>query len=135
MIEEATKAIAETRESSSFPMLIQFTVDGYGADQRELWHIPEVVSYFRRLHEECPVLPCWLGKECILLYFQILSGGLIRGLAREAIRDGQLFCKNHLYGLDDDDLEEDSDVGGSYALMAKSLAFQAERRMNDALHL
>jgi len=99
-------SVHESWEGRSFGRLIQFAVDGYVHDVRGLWDIPEVASYFKRVHVKYPYLLYWMGKESIPLYCRILTGGSPTDLARlltAAFGHGNLLCERIFRDLMPDD--------------------------------
>jgi hypothetical protein len=51
----ALRDMVSTREKAmAFRQRIGVMVDGYDSDPRELWQVPEVRAFFRRLFAECP---------------------------------------------------------------------------------
>jgi hypothetical protein len=54
---------------------ITFSVDGYNDDKRELWEIPEVKAYFRKLDQIAPHFLFFIANEepgvCVRLFLQM----------------------------------------------------------------
>jgi hypothetical protein len=53
----ALKNMVSTQEKmASFRQRVAILVDGFDDDPRELWQVPQVREYFRRLFDECPFI-------------------------------------------------------------------------------
>ena len=97
MLEDGLERVMqESFKGNGFGRLLQFTTDGYSADARPLWEIPEVVAYFKQLHEQKPHLLYWMGKECIPLYCLILAGQSAEKLEKlllDIFASGNFICE------------------------------------------
>ena len=60
--------IEEIKITKRFPTLVRLEIDGYNNDPRELWEIPEVISWYGNLHFKYGFLPFFLDEGSIQLY-------------------------------------------------------------------
>jgi hypothetical protein len=97
MLEDGLERVMQDSfKGNGFGRLLQFTTDGYSADARPLWEIPEVVAYFKQLHEQKPHLVYWMGTECIPLYCLIVAGHSAEKLEKlllDIFASGNFICE------------------------------------------
>jgi hypothetical protein len=48
--------VSTQEKMASFRQRVAILVDGFDDDPRELWQVPQVREYFRRLFDECPFI-------------------------------------------------------------------------------
>lgn len=63
-------AINVTKQTKDISRRLVILIGGYNEDRRELWQIPEVISWFGRLD---PKVAYWLDDLTIPLYFKICA--------------------------------------------------------------
>jgi len=127
--EQAKRVVAESLERGGFGKLLQFSVDGYTEDTRGLWDIPEVVSYFKSLHEKTPYLLFWMGKESVPLYCRILTGGsptTLEKFLKDAFFSGIFICERMCNAQFPDDPSRAKQL-------SQVLIEEATKRIRDAM--
>ena len=122
------RVMQDSFKEHGFGRLLQFTTDGYTADARPLWEIPEVVAYFNQLHEQKPYLPYWIGKESIPLYCLILAGQSAEKLEKlllDIFASGNFICEQTYQTLLPDE-------PARAAQLSEDLIREASRRIESA---
>jgi hypothetical protein len=85
----ALRDMVSTREKAmAFRQRIGVLVDGYDSDARELWQVPEVRAFFRRLFIECPFVMLLAHPGGALLKLLAACWIYEEGLTEEAQRQG-----------------------------------------------
>jgi hypothetical protein len=132
MLEDGLERVMQDSfKGNGFGRLLQFTTDGYTADERPLWEIPEVVAYFKQLHEQKPYLPYWMGKECIPLYCLILAGyspEKQEKLLLDIFASGNFICEQTYHTLLPDE-------PARAAQLSEDLIREASRRIESAFKM
>jgi hypothetical protein len=122
------RVMQDSFKEHGFGRLLQFTTDGYTADARPLWEIPEVVAYFNQLHEQKPHLVYWMGIECIPLYCLILAGQSAEKLEKlllDIFASGNFICEQTYQTLLPDE-------PARAAQLSEDLIREASRRIESA---
>jgi hypothetical protein len=129
MLEDGLEQVMQDSfKGHGFGRLLQFTTDGYTADARPLWEIPEVVAYFKQLHEQKPYLLYWMGKECIPLYCLIVAGQSAEKLEKlllDIFASGNFICEQTYQTLLPDE-------PARAAQLSEDLIREASRRIESA---
>ncbi len=63
--------IPQIKSGNSTYSTIILSINGYDHDPRSLWNIPEVVLWFKTLHNQMPYTPFFLSPGSVQLYFAI----------------------------------------------------------------
>lgn len=64
-------SIPQIKSGNSAYATIILSINGYDHDPRSLWDIPEVVLWFKTLHNQMPYAPFFLSPGSVQLYFAI----------------------------------------------------------------
>lgn len=65
---------------------LSIDIDGYSEDEREIWQIPEVTSFFYRLHKEVPTIEFWLTADSLKVFLKTAAAGIPQARKTELLQ-------------------------------------------------